>query len=124
MLTAEQKQNLDELREQGHSYQTIADNTNLTYKQVKGYFQRKANFTYCLQCNRPVKQTAHRKEKKFCSDKCRMKWWNNHKTLIQRKPHHTQVCPYCNKIFNCYDSKHHVYCSRECYANARKKEVT
>lgn len=121
MLTAAEKQQIENLREKGLGYGTIATSLGLTFKQVRGYFERKANIHYCLQCHIPVKQTAHRKEKKFCSDECRMNWWKQHKALIKRTPHHTQVCPYCNKTFNCYDSKRRVYCSRECYANARRK---
>lgn len=32
---------------------------------------------HCLCCGKEVVQPGGRKEKKFCSDKCRNKWWNS-----------------------------------------------
>ncbi len=121
MLTDIQKLQIENMRKNGESYNTIANELGITYKQVRGYLDRNKNNGFCLQCNRPLTQSEHRKEKKFCSDKCRMAWWNDHKELIQRKPHHTQECEYCHKTYNCYRTRASKYCSRECYAKARRK---
>jgi endogenous inhibitor of DNA gyrase (YacG/DUF329 family) len=32
--------------------------------------------TPCEFCGQSVRQSEHRKRKRFCSDKCRMSWWN------------------------------------------------
>lgn len=71
---------------------------------VKSYCQRNqlggrkstdSNKHFCKQCGIEVKQTPHRKLKKFCSDKCRMKWWNRHPEKLHRKSGKNIVCPIC-----------------------------
>lgn len=66
-----------------------------------------------------VPQTAGRKEKKFCSDRCRMKWWNSHLDQVQRKANYDFVCPVCKKPFTVYGNANRKYCSHECYIEDR-----
>ena len=73
------------------------------------------------QCGKPVAQKEGRKEKKFCSDKCRTSWWNSHQSEINRKAYYTLVCQYCGKEFKSNGNQRRKFCCRECYANHRKK---
>lgn len=52
--------------------------------------------------------------KKFCSDRCRMKWWNSHLDQVQRKANYDFVCPVCKKPFTVYGNANRKYCSHEC----------
>lgn len=76
----------------------------------------------CVQCGAILKNADSRK-KKFCSAKCRMAWWNTHQEYVMRTAYYSFVCPQCGKTFTAYGNAKRVYCSRECFAVARKKEV-
>ena len=56
----------------------------------------------CLECGTFVKQTAGRKEKKFCSESCRVHWWNKNKRKTPCKSRHTFACLSCGKEFSVY----------------------
>jgi len=64
-------------------------------------------------------QTEGRKEKKFCSDRCRNKWWNSHLSEVKRKAMYEYTCPNCKKTFMAYGNRNRKYCSHECYINDR-----
>jgi endogenous inhibitor of DNA gyrase (YacG/DUF329 family) len=66
-----------------------------------------------------VAQNSGRKEKKFCSDKCRMTWWNRHLDKVKRKAVYEYICPHCGKPFTVYGNSHRKYCSHECYVADR-----
>ena len=76
-----------ELRRQGLRYKTIAAITGYSVNTVKSTCRRHPplNEKVCLQCGAKIEQLPHRKEKKFCSDKCRMAWWNSHPERVNRK---------------------------------------
>ena len=46
----------------------------------------------CPQCGKPVTQRSGHK-KKFCSDRCRMEYWNSHQDQVLRKAYYTLVEP-------------------------------
>ena len=122
MLTQEQKNQIALLRENGNGYGKIAQFLGLTVKQVRGYCTR-SDAHLCPQCGKRVRQSPHKKDKKFCSDTCRMTWWHRHPEKGNRNPHHTQVCPVCHTDFPCFRARTRIYCSRACYAEARRKAV-
>lgn len=120
MLSEKQKIQIDYLYAHGNNLKEIAQELNLSYRQVHHY---KSQLTgeRCLQCGKAIKQTPHKRKKKFCSDKCRITWWNHNADMCTRTPHHTHECEYCHKTFNCYRAVEQKYCSRECYNKARRK---
>lgn len=74
----------------------------------------------CPQCGKYVKQhTKHKK--RFCSDRCRMKYWNSHPDLIRRMAYYTITCQNCGEEFRCYGNAHRKFCSRACYDAYRKR---
>ena len=78
----------------------------------------------CPQCGSTVEPLTGRREKKFCSDACRMTWWNSHSELVQRKAYYALVCQYCGKPFTSYGNRNRRYCSRSCYLEAKKRPDT
>lgn len=65
----------------GYGYKRIASVLEISPNTVKSHLRRHpitSGCTVCLHCGKPVEQNPGRKEKKFCSDKCRMTWWNSH----------------------------------------------
>ncbi|MCD8074180.1 MAG: hypothetical protein LUF27_03930 [Lachnospiraceae bacterium] len=73
----------------------------------------------CLCCGVPVRQNPGRKEKKFCSDKCRNKWWNAHLDRVDRRAMREVICANCGKTFSVYGSAARKYCCHECYIEHR-----
>ncbi len=128
-MTDTQKIQIGKLRGAGLGYKKIAEQMGLSENTVKTYCRRHGlggNMTHlqnvtqneehhCLCCGKPVQQTPGRKEKKFCSDSCRNKWWNSHLDKVERKANYEFICPHCKKPFTAYGNKNRKYCSHECY---------
>lgn len=74
---------------------------------------------YCQCCGIKVIQNPKRKQKKFCSDKCRNMWWNSHLELVNKKAIYECKCKYCGRAFKVYGNENRKYCSRECYIAGR-----
>ena len=107
----------------GMGYQRIADHLDLSPNTVKSFLQRhppQRGLILCQHCGNPVPQNRGRKEKKYCSDKCRMAYWNSHKDEVNKQAYYTLVCQHCGKEFISYGNRNRKYCDRECYANARR----
>ena len=128
-MTDKEKQQIKALRESGESYAQISKMMDLPINSIKTYCRRN-NLTSidvekedktstCLECGKPIEQTPGRKKKKFCSDKCRMLWWNSHSEEVNRKANYSCTCAFCGKRFISYGNKHRKYCSHACYINDR-----
>ena len=128
-MTDKEKQQIKALRESGVSYKDISRVVGLPINSIKTYCRRnkltsidvkkEEKPSVCLQCGKPINQTPGRKEKKFCSDKCRMLWWNSHADQVNRKANYSCTCEFCGKQFISYGNKHRKYCSHSCYINDR-----
>lgn len=134
-MTESQKDQILKLRSAGMSYGEIACKIGLRPNTVKSYCRRKINghgstkikkpeeitarIGYCQECGKPLQQIHGRKLKRFCSDTCRMKWWNSHPEMVQRKNPREQSCRHCGKNFMVYGNQSRKYCSHECYIEDR-----
>lgn len=127
-----QRQQIGKLRAEGLSCGKISEALGLSINTIKTYCRRNGlggvvaapasvdeAGNFCLCCGIPVVQISGRKEKKFCSDRCRNKWWNSHLDQVQRKANYEYVCPRCKKSFTAYGNKNRKYCSHECYIEDR-----
>lgn len=126
-MTDYERSRIIALQNEGFGYKRIAKELELSVNTVKTFCRRRIaaqtdGRKRCLQCGTIVEQTPHRKEKKYCSDACRMAWWKAHPEKIQRKNSHAYICPECGISF-VSKNPGRVYCSRGCYAQARRKEV-
>ena len=112
------------LQKQGLGYRRIASALGLSPNTVKDYCKRHPyipDIKRCPQCGAVLQNTPHKREKKFCSDKCRLSWWNSHPELVNRKAIYHLTCAHCGKPFDAYGKANKKYCSRICYADARRK---
>ena len=105
-------------------YKRISTLMGISINTVKSYCRRHpvSKYGICQQCGKAIKQTPHKKAKKFCSDACRMAWWKEHPEQVNRKVYHL-TCAWCGKPFDSVGSNNRQYCSRACYADARRKET-
>ena len=123
-MTKEQKQRIRELKSAGLGYVRISRDLGIPENTVKSFLRRnttpvRVEKFVCKCCGRSVEQNPGRKEKKFCSDRCRMKWWNSHPELIQRKAVHEFNCPTCGRRFSVYGKRLRKYCCHQCYIEDR-----
>ena len=119
---------IDELQREGHGYKKIAALLDLPLNTVKSYIRRHPVtkeptkvVSGCLHCGAPLIQNTGKKEKKFCSDRCRMAWWNTHPERVNKKAFYTATCAHCGREFVSYGNKGRKYCSRPCFDNSRRK---
>jgi endogenous inhibitor of DNA gyrase (YacG/DUF329 family) len=123
-MNISQKTKTAELRGKGESYATIADALNISENTVKSYCRRKsikpiAKSAVCPECGLSLIHLPHKRQKRFCSDKCRMTWWTKHPEALNRQAVYHFVCPTCGVAFSAYGNSKRKYCSRVCAVQAR-----
>jgi endogenous inhibitor of DNA gyrase (YacG/DUF329 family) len=124
----EVKKQIKRLRTEGYGYGRIADLLHMPESTVKSFCRRNGlggrakakqsiddEIHICKWCGLPVRQDPKRKEKKFCSYDCRMKWWGMHRDQLDLKAVYHFECAYCHKQFTAYGNNHRKYCCHECY---------
>lgn len=135
-MNTQQKNQIASLRREGYGYTKIAQALGLSKNTVKSYCRRNdlsgtvidaskdapaIKITFCPECGKEIRQTPHRKEKKFCSDECRHKWWNARLENITRRAFYSYTCAHCGKPFSAYGNSHRKYCCHACYIADRFK---
>lgn len=124
-MTDDEKRQITVLRRDGLGYGKIAQQTGVSMNTVKS-FCRRNNLTFstdgksvCECCGKSIVQVAGRKQKRFCSDQCRNKWWNGHLDLVKRKAVYTFTCQNCGKVFKTYGNSERKFCYHACYIEYR-----
>ncbi|MBS4899913.1 MAG: DUF2116 family Zn-ribbon domain-containing protein [Clostridiales bacterium] len=127
-MKLEEKEKIKILREKGLGYTAIAKEINISVNTIKSYCKRHGlggtktcdeDTSHCEYCGKPVIQKPGRKKKRFCSDKCRNTWWNNHKNMINHKAIYEFTCKQCGKDFSAYGNSNRKFCSHSCYIKNR-----
>lgn len=124
-MTSQQEKLINSYRREGLGYKKIATLLDLPANTVKTYIRRhplENEPSYCLQCGVPIKQLPHTREKKFCSDSCRLTWWHEHPNQLNRTTTEF-VCGHCGRTFSTH-KKAQRFCSRHCYGDSMRKEAT
>ena len=133
-MTTAQKQRIKFLRGKAESYAAIADDLGISENTVKSFCRRKnidvaikqeqsVATKNCANCGCPLRHTPGSKQKRFCSDNCRMAWWNAHPEAVDRMAVYRFVCPICGESFEAYGNANRKYCSRACFGVARKASL-
>jgi len=113
-MTNKQKATIDRMVQQGESSTAIADVMGLSKSAVKSYLYRsteKEGRAFCVQCGKTM-DTYKRPSRRFCSDDCRTRWWNQHQ---QKTLPFTGICAYCHHEFRLRRLGEKKYCSHACY---------
>lgn len=129
-MSPEQKAAITTLRQEGLGYKAIATKLWLSPNTVKSFCQRqglkinKQNQDrtlddYCPVCGKRLHHIVGKKKKRFCSDSCRMSWWNSHQEEVKKNSFTEEICSFCHQSFSVYGKKNRKYCSHQCYINDR-----
>lgn len=127
-MTDAQRAAIADYRANGYGYKKISQLIGVSENTVKSFCRRSEAEAAtpevrvektCLFCGKTVPQTPGRKEKKFCSDFCRNRWWNGNLDLVNRRAMYEFVCPTCGKPFTAYGNRNRKYCSHACYIEDR-----
>ncbi len=125
-LTREEKIKTNDMRKSGLTYTEIAHKLNISRNTVSSYCRRNnlganrlISTKNCKNCGKAIKTVKGKKTKKFCCDKCRVNWWNNHQNEVLKKAIYNFNCINCNKEFTAYGNKNRKYCSHRCYISSR-----
>lgn len=128
-MTAEEIKIVNGLQANGLGYKKISAVTGLPVNTVKAYCRRhKVNSivpeepqAFCRGCGKPIKRIPMAKPRQFCSDECRMRFWNSHRDEVRHRAIYSFTCPYCGRGFQSLGNPNRKYCSRECAASGRRK---
>ena len=111
------------MRLEGHSPSVIATKLGLSPSTVRSHIHRHRHVRdeqSCKHCGKPLVQTKGHRAKKFCSDSCRMAWWNSHKEEVNKQAFYKLTCQHCGKEFDSYGNSNRKYCCRACYIASRQ----
>lgn len=130
-MTKEEIKIVGNLQRRGLGYKKISALTGIGVNTVKAYCRRHkvsesdveivSTQVFCRSCGKAIENVPKSKPRQFCSDACRMKWWNAHPDEVKRKAYYTFTCPHCGRQFESYGNNHRKYCSRGCSAAGRRK---
>ncbi len=125
-MTDNQKQHILELREQGKGYKRISKELGIPIGTVASFFRRKsekeaAGVCSCRYCGRRFNQTKGHRQRLFCSDSCRRRWWKENPDRRNLKTYRECTCKKCGKRFVSYGGRDRKFCSRACYSSFRKE---
>lgn len=136
-MTECEHQQIQDLRIKGTGYKAIAAVMGLSRDTVRGYCKRcgldddskggmsnageKGPEPMCACCGQVITKKDLRKNRRFCSDVCRQKWWADNYDARNKKPEsiYQYTCLHCGKEFSAYGDKERKYCSQDCYFKAR-----
>lgn len=124
-MTENEKILITTMRKQGKSYRQIETKTGIKLNSIKTFCKRNhlgegfIPIPVCEQCGAELTFTKGKKKRRFCSDKCRMDWWNTHPECIKRKAVYDFICACCKQPFSAYGNKNRKYCSHKCYIENR-----
>lgn len=132
-MNIKQKKTARQMREAGTSYSKIANALGLSENTVKSFCKRNGLTVsgepavesngqvtaFCLNCGRSIIQTPGYRSRKYCSDRCRISWWNKHPASPSRKNTRSFTCLACGRQFDAYGKRDRKYCSRSCYVGSK-----
>lgn len=131
IMKLKQKESIARMRMAGYSYSQVSKELDISQNTIQSYCRRNGlggvgtdmalqkGATLCQNCDAPLIHTAGAKKKRFCSEKCRMTWWNAHPEAVNRKALYTFHCAYCGGSFESYGNRKRKYCSRSCYGKSK-----
>ncbi len=125
MAKVEQKDLIIAYRNKGLSYSEIAEKLDVSVDYARTVCSRKPRArnkgptdseNICVYCGKELDLSGNRRERLFCDDRCRKKYYNQ---ANMRTPF-ICTCHQCGHEFVAYGFADKKYCSRECRSLARR----
>lgn len=127
-MTENEKTKIIELRKKGYGYGQISLELNIPRSSISTFCKRNDinvgsidRYVFCKNCEKVIKLESKKKPKMFCSDDCRVNWWNAHQSKVNIKAIYEFDCPACGKHFTTYGNAKQKYCSHARYIITRYK---
>ena len=127
MAKSEQKDLIIAYRNQGLSYNDIAERLGVTAEYARTVFSRANRASrkndqtrpngFCMNCGKPLDMTGDHRNRLFCDDKCRKEFHHQKASHIP----YICVCEECGNEFVAYGNSTKRFCSRECQTLAGRK---
>ncbi len=95
-----------------------ATNKSYVYRHLEDVAVEMGSLHLCPQCGGPVPE-MHFKPRRFCSDRCRVQYWKEHRDEGKHPSMVPHTCAGCHDTFMDYAGRNRRYCSHSCYIQAR-----
>ena len=132
-MKEEQEKQIIKMRKSGLGFTAIASRLQLSKIAVRAFCKSQGLMEKrppdlemqnptpdnCKTCGKQLKYTSGKKKRQFCSNRCRMDWWNTHPNKVKRKAFYLFTCEFCGDEFTSYGNAKRKYCCQECYINDR-----
>ena len=129
-LTDAERTKIIEMRSKGIGYKAIGSKLGMSRDAVRRFCKNNNLTGYgeavkinhdemaiCPNCGKALEQPMRGRPKKFCSDKCRLRWWNDN--FSSHRLGMKTTCAECGRSFMSSPSSKRKYCSHECYIKSR-----
>lgn len=121
-MRKQEKDKIIKLRMEGLGYGKIATILNLPKSTISSFCKTLDQISsVCLLCGTKLKQTAGHRQKKFCSNNCKLSYYKQNKNEIRRRPNYEVDCACCHHKFFTYKSLNRKYCSWDCFLKSKAK---
>lgn len=125
-MTEEQRQIALSMRAENRTFAEISTLLGIPTSTLKSCLKRENQAdrpeikqgAVCRQCGQPLQLHSGNRMKRFCSERCRQKWWRENRGAVTRRASVSQ-CVYCGKPFKNRGNPQRRYCCRECYFRHR-----
>ncbi|MDR1891932.1 MAG: helix-turn-helix domain-containing protein [Oscillospiraceae bacterium] len=123
-MTSSQKDRIVQMRKKGRSYAAIAETLGVSENTVKSFCRRNnlggsnTDGDRCAQCGKNM-GLSDRKNRRFCNDSCRSKWWAAHPEKRGGLATVEIICAVCGKSFFALTGTNRKFCSRKCYGKSK-----
>ena len=125
MMSIEEKNRILELRNKEIVVREIAEITNLNKEAVKSFLKRidknVKEIRICKECGKEYFVYFKVKSKSFCSDLCRIRWWNKHPENMKNRKESIRKCKCCGKEFIVYGNSKQQFCCKKCARKFQNK---
>jgi hypothetical protein len=122
-MTEGQRAAVTNLRRAGKSHAEISAAAGLPVGTIKAFCSRNGiaacrdGAQHCRYCGAAVIQTPKKRQKRFCSDKCRYRWWNRSRATQAGKGS-AHICAFCGAQYSSYHGLS-KFCGHPCYITHR-----
>ena len=126
-MTTEEATKIMKMHKDGKGYKTISKELNIPVPSIVSFIKRHQNDkgkAWCAFCGEEMKPQVGNRIKRFCSDKCRSKYWNHRKRIEGRKSSIKRICECCGLPFIDFQNRGRRFCSRSCYLRKRYSNET